>query len=273
MATIDVRGAEFAVDDLATAPGAALPFVWGHGLTSSRAGEDEFPLVDGRRLAAQRRVVRYDARGHGETGDLASPDEGAWSELALDQVALIDALDIADVVIGGASMGAATALHAAPLLGDRLRALVLVIPPTAWETRAEQADLYETMAAIVEAKGVEPLIAAAAAMPPPDPFIEVVEQYRARRAESMRAADPRRLAAVFRGASGADFPSEEAVAAIDVPTLILAWPGDPGHPVSTAERLEGLMPNTEVAIASTFDEFVGWTDRVEAFLAHVDRLA
>ena len=38
-------------------------------------------------------------------------------------------------------MGAATALHAALELGDRVRTLVLVIPPTGWETRAGQVDL------------------------------------------------------------------------------------------------------------------------------------
>lgn len=245
----------------------AIPFVWGHGLSSSMASEDEFPLVDTGRLRAHRRVVRYDARGHGRSGDLDTPDAGRWDELALDQVALIDALDIDDVIVGGASMGTATALHAAPLLGDRLKALVLVIPPTAWETRAEQATMYETMASIVESKGVEPLIEESANLAPPDPFVAQVDVYKDRRAQSLRAADTGRLAAVFRGATGADFPPESDIAAIAVPTLILAWSGDPGHPVSTAERLSTLMSDTTVSIASTMDELGTWTDRVATFLA------
>lgn len=259
-----IRSCDLAYDD--GGPNGLTPFVWGHGLSSSMASEDDFPLVDAGALRATRRVVRYDARGHGQSGNLESPDEGSWDQLALDQVALIDALGIDEVIIGGASMGTATALHSTALLGARTKGLVLVIPPTAWETRTEQARMYETMATIVESNGVEPLIAASANMAPPDPFVADASTFKERRAESLRAADPHRLAAVFRGATGADFPSEEHVASIAVPTLILAWSGDPGHPTSTADRLADLMPNTAVSIASTMDELVTWTSRVESFL-------
>ena len=263
---IRIRGCELAYDD-AGASNALAPLVWGHGLTSSRAAEDEFPLVDLGRVREDRRVVRYDARGHGQSGDLGDPADGNWDRLALDQVALIDELGIERVVLGGASMGTATALHSAPLLGERLEKLVLVIPPTAWETRREQSQAYEQMASIVETKGVEPLIAASANLAPPDPFVEVADTYRQRRADGMRAADPQRLAAVFRGATGADLPPAHEVAAIAVPTLILAWSGDPGHPVSTAELLEELLPDTELVVASTLDQLATWTDRVRSFLA------
>jgi pimeloyl-ACP methyl ester carboxylesterase len=268
MATITIRNCELAYDD--AGPGGEVPFVWGHGLTSSMASEDEFPLVDTNVLRASRRVIRYDARGHGASGELAAAEEGGWDRLALDQVALLDALGVGDVVVGGASMGAATALHAAALLGDRLKGLVLVIPPTAWETRSEQAQMYETMANIVETKGVEPLIAASANMAPPDPFLADPATYKARRAESLRSADPTRLAGVFRGATGADFPAEDAVATIIVPTLILAWSGDPGHPVSTADRLAELMPHSEVSIAATMTDMSTWTEQVATFLDQID---
>ncbi len=39
-------------------------------------------------------------------------------------------------VAGGSSMGCATSIYAALLAPERMKALVLVIPPTAWETRA-----------------------------------------------------------------------------------------------------------------------------------------
>lgn len=152
-------------------------------------------------------------RGHGESGPLATPDDGAWDRLALDEVGLIETLGLADVVLGGAPMGTATALHAALNLGDRVRAMVLTIPPTAWDTRRDQAQLYEAMADMVDTGGVETLIEASAAVPPPDPFVEV-DNFRELRAESLRRADPQRLAAVFRGASHADLPDADAVATI-----------------------------------------------------------
>lgn len=265
MKTISIRSCDLAYDD--AGPEGPTPFVWGHGLSSSMASEDDFPLVDAEVLRSTRRVVRYDARGHGQSGDLESPVQGGWDQLARDQVALIDALGIGDVIVGGASMGTATALHSTALLGNRTKGLVLAIPPTAWETRTEQARMYETMATIVESKGVEPLIAGSASIAPPDPFVADAATYKDRRAESLRAADPHRLAAVFRGATGADFPPENEVAAISVPTLILAWSGDPGHPTSTADRLADLMSNSDVAIASTMEELATWTARVESFLA------
>ena len=269
--TVRVRGIDLAYEDVGPtdddAPDAA-PLVWGHGLSRSVAEDDQFPMIDWQRIRRTRRVVRFDARGHGESGPLASPVDGAWDRLALDEVGLIEALSLPEVVLGGASMGTATALHAALNLGDRVRGLVLTIPPTVWNTRSGQARLYEAMAQIVDEGGVEPLIEASAAVPPPDPFAEI-DDFNQLRAASLRRADPKRLAAVFRGAAHADLPGPDAVATIAAPTLILAWSGDPGHPVSTAERLADLLPNAELSVASTLGELFAWTDRVADFLSQL----
>ena len=63
-----------------------------------------------------------------------------------------------------------------------------------------------------------------------------------------------------------DLPGASAIATLRVPTLVLAWTGDPGHPMSTAERLVELMPHAELVIASTFDELLTWTATATAFL-------
>jgi len=261
-----IRGVDLAYEVLGSGDG--TPFVWGHGLTSSRAGENEFPLVDLPVVAESRRVLRYDAAGHGGSGALPNPERGGWGELALDQIELIDHLGYDEVVLGGASMGTGTALHAALKLGARVRGLVLVIPPTGWETRQAQVGMYEQMASIIDAKGVEPLIDASATMPPPDPFVGSSE-YRERGAARMRAADPARLAACFRGAQHAQLPARNALSQLEIPTLVLAWSGDTGHPVSTADELGRLLPNCAVAIASTAEELATWTDRVVAFLGNL----
>lgn len=263
---VHVRGVRVEWDSAGatTAP----PLIWGHGLTSSRASEDRFPLVDLQRVRDHHTVVRYDAHGHGETSALTHPERGSWHELALDQIALIDYLGIGNVILGGASMGAATALHAALELGDRVHALVLVIPPTGWEERAAQVSVYDQMASIVDAKGVEPLIAASAIAAPPDPFVGN-DHYREHRASSMRSADPTRLAANLRGAAHADLPPLERLARLAMPTLVLAWSGDPGHPVSTAHQLAETLPNVELVISGDHASFATWTHRVVEFLASV----
>lgn len=266
MAEVDLRGVRLSYNIVGDSDADGTPFVWGHGLTSSRAAEDAFPLVDSSIIGQRRPVLRYDARGHGLSGDLAGPSDGDWAALAMDQIALIDHLGWNDVGIGGASMGTATALHAALALGDRVDGLVLVIPPTAWETRAAQVDLYEQMAAAVLRDGTGVLEAGARATPPPDPFVGD-DSWLDRRLSALGAADPQRLAAVFRGAGTADLPPPEAIATITAPTLILAWSGDPGHPVSTAERLGQLLPESSVVISSTRDDLDTWTSRCSDFLA------
>ena len=266
MPAVDIRGCAISYNVMESARAdSAVPFVWGHGLTSSRADEEVLPLVDTAALGLARAVLRYDARGHGQSGDLATASDGDWGALACDQVALIDHLGWDAVALGGASMGAATALHAALTLRDRVRGLVLVIPPTAWESRAAQIDTYAQMAEAVEARGTDVLVEGLRTMPPPEPFVDD-GQWTDRRMATLGHADPKRLAAAFRGAGMADLPQPSAIATITIPALILAWTGDPGHPTSTAERLGELLPDAEVVISSTRDDFDTWTTRCVDFL-------
>ena len=258
---ITVRGCTFSTDLSGSGP----DLVWGHGLTSSIAAEDEFPLLDHERIRRVCRELRYDARGHGASTSTPVPADLSWERLAHDQLALAMALGIDRYVAAGASMGAATALHAAVLASDRVRGLLLAIPPTAWATRAAQVDRYREIGDLVEQGEHELLLAGAAALPPPDPFVDD-PIWASRFADLLATADPVRLARVFRGAATADLPPESAIATIDVPTLILAWTGDAGHPVTTAARLQELMPHAELALATTRGGVDDWTGRVVSWL-------
>ncbi len=263
MPQLTARG--FDLDYDVAGGGDAPPLIWGHGLTSSRGISAAYPLVNLRPAEAERAVVRYDARGHGLSSVIEDPTKGSWEELAHDQLALIDHLGFDRVVVGGVSMGAGTALHAALMLQERLDKMVLVIPPTGWEERAPQVDLYEQMARVVEARGPRALLAASAELPPPDPFVGSSE-HADRRAGNLSAAIGPRLAACFRGAAHADLPSIDQIATITTPTLVLAWSGDPGHPVSTAERLGEALPNVRVSIAASRGDFDTWSDQLHDFL-------
>jgi pimeloyl-ACP methyl ester carboxylesterase len=264
MPQVSVRG--FDLDYDVAGDGSSPPLIWGHGLTSSRGISAAYPLVDLKRAESARQVVRYDTRGHGLSSIIDDPKMGSWAELALDQMAFIDHLGFDRVVLGGVSMGAGTALHSALVLRDRLDKMVLVIPPTAWEERSTQVDLYEQMARVVETRGPKALIAASAELAPPDPFAGTSD-HADRRAGSLGSADPARLAACFRGAVFADLPPLDDIATITAPTLVLAWSGDPGHPVSTAEKLRDTLPDVQVSIASTRAGFDSWSDQLHSFLA------
>jgi 3-oxoadipate enol-lactonase len=257
---VQVRGALLAYEMSGSGP----PLIWGHGLSMNRISDAELGPLDWTRIPAS--VVRYDARGHGESEATPDLDGYGWEELARDQLALADALGFGEYVAGGASMGCGTALHAAVLAPGRVRSLVLVIPPTAWEARAAQAEQWELSAGLVEREGIEALIAARATLAPPDPF-RGDEARRERQAAATRRWDPGRLALVFRGATRANLPAREALAGIDVPALILAWTGDPVHPDATARELAGLLRRSELHVASTAAEVGSWTDRVADFVS------
>jgi pimeloyl-ACP methyl ester carboxylesterase len=189
----------------------------------------------------------------------------SWRALAADQLALADHLGIDHYVAGGASMGCATALHAAVAAPERIRGLLLVIPPTAWETRVTQVRTYAVTADLVEAGDHDALLADATATPSPDPF-RGDPRWEERFPMLLEAADPVRLARVFRGAATADLPTPADISGIDVPTLILAWTGDPGHPVSTAARLQELIRGSDLALAATAAGVASWTGRAVEFL-------
>lgn len=248
--------------DLArTVLGDGPPFVWGHGLTSSRATEDRLPLLRWDTITdAGRQVVRYDAAGHGETGGPPEPAAYQWPRLAADLLALLDQLGLDRVDAGGASMGCASTLHAAVRAPDRFDRLVLVIPPTAWETRAAQAEQYETSARYVERAGKAAWLAVAAEGPRPAIFADLPPA-------PMAADIPEALLpSVLRGAAASDLPPSDAIAALQHPALILAWAGDPGHPESTARRLAELLPHHELHVATRLEDLFTWSAAIADFL-------
>ncbi|HEY8152994.1 MAG TPA: alpha/beta hydrolase [Myxococcota bacterium] len=259
---VKVRGGELAIQRR----GQGRAFFWGHGLTSSSAQEDQAGLRLWEQLREGWEVIRVDARGHGASSVGTGPQDHRWSELAADALALADALGHPRFVIGGASMGAAVALHAAVAAPARVDALVLMIPPTAWATRPAQASRYLASADLAEREGLAALAAAEASQPPIPIFrglFDPAEMARARYA----GRDAKAIASVLRGAAASDFPPPDAVAALRQPALLLAWEGDDGHPLSTAERLAELLPDATLSVARRLQDLGDWPRRVAEFCA------
>ena len=228
-----------------------------HGLTSSRAREDLI-AVDLVGDLTGARVLRYDARGHGRSTGPRDVSAYSWSTLADDLLALLEHVFPGEPAYGvGSSMGSSTLVHAAAASPTSFSGLTLCIPPTAWETRVAQGAAYEECARVVETAGVDALVDAGrlAPHPPaenpdkpvtwPDVAIDL-------------------LPTVFRGAALTDLPAPDVVATIDLPTLLLAWVGDPAHPVSTSELLHDLLRHSELVVAHTHPEVHCWPGLVSA---------
>lgn len=260
MREIDVRGVDLDYEIAGDGP----MLVWGHGLSGSRAHDDALGLLNLGRLQRSCRVLRYDARGHGTSAITGDPEDYSWASLGADQLALADRLTIDTYIAGGASMGCGTALHAAVQAPERIEGLLLLTPPTGWETRQAQVAIYSQLAAGVEANGVDVFIDGILEMDPPDPFVG-----RSEWADSLnvqRQMSSEQLATVLRGAATADLPDRDAISSLSQPTLVLAWTGDPGHPATSAEQVAELLPNSELSLASTWEDLQTWTDRAVSFL-------
>ena len=247
MPTFDAPGTTLAYQ----VEGKGPPVVQLHGLTSCRERDARLGLDLGRSLGRRRRLLRYDARGHGDSTGVRHPAGYAWHRLADDLLALLDHVFPRQRVHGvGPSMGTGTLLHAAVRDPHRFASLTLVIPPTAWETRRVQGDAYRASADLVEREGVGAFVELGSTAPGPPALAGAPTTYPSI-AEDL-------LPTVLRGAAGTDLPPPEAVAGIDAPTLLLAWTDDPSHPLSTATRLHELLPDSRLVVARSPAEVLAW---------------
>jgi len=263
---VKVRDIELAVraSDTGSELVAGPLFLWGHGLLGSVAQEDSVPIFDWSSVCAHARLVRYDARSHGDSDLDLDPAHLRWPELARDMLGLADALGAPRALLGGVSMGCATSLHAAVLAPDRVIGLVLVAPPTAWETRPRQSRFYRFGSKLVDWVGLAPF-RLLAALPRPG-STSPVAALQSGVAQHLARADARAVVTAMRGAADSDLPDRAALRALCIPALILAWRGDPVHPVSTATQLAELLPRAELHVATTLDEIRAWPERIAAFV-------
>jgi 3-oxoadipate enol-lactonase len=253
----EVRGADIAWTESGNGPVA----IWAHGLTSSGLGQEHTGMFDWSPVSAEHRLIRYDARAHGSSTGDPEPEHYTWPNLGLDLLALLDQVAVGETVDGlGASMGTATLLYAATTDPGRFRRLVLTTPPTMGAVRAAHVRGYLDDAARIEQSGLAAYEQAFASEPMPHIYSGLVQTPPGPQVpESL-------LPSVLRGAALSDLPDDDALAALQLPVLILAWSGDAGHPLSTARHLVERIPDAELVIADTPMQLRQWPQRAAAFL-------
>jgi 3-oxoadipate enol-lactonase len=266
----DVRGTRIAYRDsgLPAENPEAPAFIWAHSLLASMGQEDATGIFNWTPLLERARVIRYDARGHGRSAPGRDPQRQTWPELAADMLGMLDFLGLDEAIGGGASMGCGTLLHAACRAPGRFPALVLALPPTAWSGRRNQTLLYRTVGMLA----ANPVIGLAVRG-----FSSVRDRLPSPRRTPRRALisagmdqflrDPRRTIGPFNGAALTDLPTEDALAGLKMPCLILAWADDRMHPIPVANRLHELLTDSELMIATSDEDILEWPKRVAEFLA------
>lgn len=205
---------------------------------------------DSRALASAFRVLTYDRRGRGDSGDAAS-----WSvDREVDDLeAMIDTLG-GEAYVYGHSSGAVLALHAAHRLGPKVRAAVLYDAP--WVHDAAEREEYAVLRGEVEHLLVEQRNAAAtrrflAGIGMPRPFIALLPLLPGWRTMV-------RLAPTLRYdlALTAELPPLDLAAEVDVPLHVLVGERSPAPLHDVARALAGAVPSATLATVPKQDHLV-----------------
>jgi pimeloyl-ACP methyl ester carboxylesterase len=231
--------------------GRGIPLVWAHGLLSSKElAMDALRAVDGHR------VIAFDQRGHGDSLRLSTPAEASLDHMALDILAILDALEIDHAVLGGESMGAAAVLTFA--VRHPHRVLRLLIDRPAFGEDGSNAYSWASEARAITARGVDGWMQMALSDLPSD----VALQVRARYEPHWQRQEAQSIATIFQALSNWRIPSFEALRKLPHHALVRGWPGDIVHPLSLAEWIASALPHGHMVLVDRALHYDVARDRV-----------
>lgn len=227
-----------------------------HGLTATR----RYVLHGSRALERNgRRVIAYDARGHGRSTPADDPADYAYvPTLADDAVAVLDAAGAPRATLMGQSMGSATALAVAFTHPERVRGLVIVTPAHRGRPAADMTR-WDALSDGVATGGVEGFMAAYGTPHVPERWrasISTVIRQRMERHEHPEGVAAA-LAAIPRTAA---FDGMDALRALTVPVLVVGSRDelDPDHPLAIAEEYAALIPGAELVVEAEGESPLAW---------------
>lgn len=228
---LDRDGHRLAYDDTGVAPGGAgatgTTIVAVPGIGDRR---QVYRHLTPHLVAAGHRVVTVDLRGMGESS--ADWSDHSDPAVASDVVALVDALDLDDVILVGNSLGAAAAVLAATDATARVRGLVLIGPfaravPMAWWQKAAFRAL------LAPPWGRRAWVGYYASKLYPGPKPADLDEYTAELERTL--AEPGRMRALRALAANTHAESGARLADVAVPTLVVMGSLDPDFADPAAE--------------------------------------
>lgn len=226
-----------------------------HGLTATRRY-----VVHGSRAIerAGRRVVSYDARGHGASSPAAERTGYRYETLAADAIAVLDHLGIGQAAIVGQSMGSATAIAVALAHPDRVRALA-IITPAHRGAPSPNLEHWDALAAGLEDGGPEGFLAALGPMHVGDRWRDAVRTVILQRLS--RHENPGAVADALRGIPrSAAFDGLPSLTSIGVPTIVVGSRDevDPDHPLEVAEEYVRRIPGAVFTVEAPGESPLAW---------------
>jgi pimeloyl-ACP methyl ester carboxylesterase len=224
----------------AEAFGEGKPLVFAPGLTDNRVyiHKQLVPLAD------RYHVITYDQRGHGDSTPVTDLALYNAERMAGDMASILDAFGIGRAVVGGESMGSATALLFALRWPERVEKLLITGPAFSEGPNPGRTQVQELGRSLAE-RGIEAFIRQEcagewAAMGLDQTAMNILaEMLRSHNAESVAVA----CAAV------ADWVLDlPRFAELRCPVQIIAWADDPVHPIGLARRMAAMLPTARLTV-------------------------
>ncbi|HVY81189.1 MAG TPA: 3-oxoadipate enol-lactonase [Steroidobacteraceae bacterium] len=205
-------------------------------------------------------LVRFDARGHGES-QVGPLRELSMERLAQDALAVLDAVGIERAHVCGLSIGGMTAMKLATLAPERVNKLILCCTTPYMPT----VQTWQERIAIASSQGVAALV---------DGILQrwFAPRFRAaepKQVERVRAMLLKTSAAGFVASAAAirDMDQRETIRAISAPTLVIAGAQDAGIPPAQAELILRAIRGSRLTVLDS--AHVPNVEQREAFNATV----
>ena len=230
--------------------GEGSPLIFAHGLTGNR----HLIRRQLEALSDQYRVIIFDQRGHCHSTPVTDAALYEAERMAGDMGAVMDALGVERAVVGGESMGAATALLFALRSPERVTKLLLTGPAFGDSLNPGREQIH-LMGSAIREHGIDAFLSVSAERQsvewgaPPEVIATISGMH--------RSHDPASLATACRTViDWVILPDFSQLSQLDRPACVIAWENDPLHPVELAQRIVAALPDARLEmIPSLLDLF------------------
>jgi 3-oxoadipate enol-lactonase len=191
-------------------------------------------------LAAHRRVLRFDHRGHGDSP--VPPGPYAIDDLGHDLVGLLDDLGIEKAGFCGVSLGGMVGMWLASHAPERVERLVLC----STSARLGPAEMWDQRAATVRDEGMDAIVEASLGRWLTEGFRAAHPAVAGRLAGMLRSIDPEGYAGCCEAIRDLDLRGD--LGAIGAPTLLIAGAQDPSTPPPHLEAIRDAVAGAHLVV-------------------------